>query len=150
MAAPQRRHRASAGMRPIVRTAETEKPSGAAVRRKPVGAAAQRKAAGLRRRFAVIVVVPVLLMLGSIYLHTVSAGLAGEVAGLEERLAGAEAKGERLGVMAAERSGAERIRSLAANRLEMRDPRGQDLEVYDKVREDATQDGGEEKGGEPR
>ena len=35
----------------------------------------RRKAAGRRRRFAMLVVVPVLLMLGSVYSHTVAAGL---------------------------------------------------------------------------
>ncbi|MCA1687451.1 MAG: hypothetical protein LC714_02385 [Actinobacteria bacterium] len=138
MAAPQRRYRASVGTRPIVRPAETKRPS---------GAAARKKAAGRRRRFAVIVVVPVVLMLGSVYLHTVSAGLTGEIAGLEERLARAEAEGERLGVRVAELSRADRVRSLAAEKLEMRDPSGADLKVYNKDGEDGTRNGGEEKGG---
>jgi cell division protein FtsL len=141
MAVPQRRYRASVGTRPIVRPVETKRPS---------GAAARKKAAGRRRRFAVIVVVPVLLMLGSVYLHTVSAGLTGKVAGLEERLARAEAEGERLEVRVAELSGASRIRSLAAEKLEMQDPNGADLEVYGEDGEDGTRNGGEEKGGEPR
>ena len=142
MAAPQRRYRASIATRPVARPVETKRP--------PAGAAARKKAAGRRRRFAVIVVVPVLLMLGSVYLHTVAAGLTGKVAGLEERLARAEAEGERLEVRVAELSGAGRIRSLAAEKLDMRDPRGQDLEVYDNDGEDGTRNGGEEKGGEPR
>ena len=96
------------------------------------------------------VLVPVLLMLGSVYLHTVSAGLAGGVADLEERLARAEAAGEELGVRVAELSGAERIRSLAAEKLEMQDPNGADLKVYDQDGEDGTRNGGEEKGGKPR
>jgi hypothetical protein len=77
----------------------------------------------------VTVLVPVLLMLGSVYLHTVSAGLAGGVAEL---------------------SGADRIRSLAAEKLGMQDPNGADLKVYDRDGEDGTRDGGEEKGGKPR
>jgi cell division protein FtsL len=137
-------------MRSIARPAETEKPSGAVVRKKTSGATARKKAAGRRRRFAVVVVVPVMLMLGSVYLHTVSAGLTGKVAGLEERLARAGVEGERLGVRAAELSGADRIRSLAAEKLKMRDPYGADLEVYGKDREDGTSDGGQEKGGQPR
>jgi cell division protein FtsL len=138
MAAPQRRYRASVARRPV----ETKRP--------PAGAAARKKAAGRRRRFAVIVVVPVLLMLGSIYLHTVAVGLTGKVADLEERLTRAEAEGERLEVRVAELSGAGRIRSLATENLDMRDPKGADFEVYDKDGEDGTQNGGEEKGGEPR
>ena len=96
------------------------------------------------------VLVPVLLMLGSVYLHTVSAGLAGEVANLEERLVRAEDEGEKLGVRVAELSGAGRIRSLAAEKLGMQDPSGADLRVYDQDGEDGTRDGGEEKGGKPR
>ena len=111
----------------------------------------RKKAAGLRRRrFAVLVVVPVLLMLGSVYLHTVSAGLAGRVAGLEERLARAEAEGQKLELRVAELSGAERIRSLAAEELGMKEPDGADLEVYNKDGEDGATSGGEEKGGKPR
>jgi cell division protein DivIC len=135
MAAPQRGSRASAPARPVARTA-----------RRP-GVAQRRKTAGHRRRFAVVVVVPVLLMLGSVYLHTVSAGLADRVAVLEERLARAEAERERLEVRVAELSGADRIRSLA-EKLGMQDPGGTDLEVYDgRV---GTDEGGEEKGGKPR
>ena len=141
MAAPQRRYRASAATRSVARPVVARRPSGAATR---------KKAAGRRRRFAVTVLVPVLLMLGSVYLHTVSAGLAGGVADLEERLARAEAAGEKLGVRVAELSGAERIRSLAAEKLEMQDPNGTDLKVYDQDGEDGTRNGGEEKGGKPR
>jgi hypothetical protein len=137
MAAPQRRYRASGGTRPTV----TKRLS---------GSAARKKAAGHRRGFAAIVVVPVLLMLGSVYLHTVSAGLTGEVAGLEERLARAEADGERLEVRVAALSGAGRIRALAAEELGMQDPSGTDLEVYGETGEDAKRNGGEEEGGQPR
>jgi hypothetical protein len=141
MAAPQRRYRASAATR-----------SGAQpfVARSPQEAGTRKKAAGRRRRFAVTVLVPVLLMLGSVYLQTVSAGLAGGVANLEERLVRAEAEGEKLGVRVAELSGAGRIRSLAAGKLGMQDPSGADLRVYDQDGEDGTRDGGEEKGGKPR
>ncbi len=142
MAAPRRRYRASAPARPLARRVQTKRPPGAA--------AVRKKAGGHRWRFAVVVVVPVLLMLGSVYLHTISAGLTGKVAGLEERLARAEAEGERLEVRVAELSGAGRIRSLAAEKLGMRDPKGADLEVYGKDGEDGTRNGGEEKGGEPQ
>ncbi len=142
MAAPQRRYRASTVTRPVGRGVEKGRPS--------AGAPSREEAAGRRRRFAVVVVVPVVLMLGSVYLHTVAGGLTREVAGLEERLVRVEAKGERLEIRVAELSGAGRIRSLAAEKLDMRDPRGEDLEVYDEDGEDGTRNGGEEKGGEPR
>ena len=143
MVAPQRRYRASTAARPVGRPVEKGRP--------PADVGARKKAAAWHRRFAVVVVVPVVLMLGSVYLHTVAAGLTGKVAGLEERLVRAEAEGERLEIRVAELSGAGRIRSLAAEKLDMRDPRGADLEVYDdEDGEDGTRNGGEEKGGEPR
>jgi cell division protein FtsL len=138
MAAPQRRYWASAPARPVARPVQRP------------GGAARRKAVGRRRRFAVVVVVPVLLMLGSVYLHTVSAGLTGKVAYLEERLARTEAEGERLEVRVAELSAAGRIRQLAAEELGMQDPSGADFKVYDRDGEDGTRNGGEEKGGKPR
>lgn len=95
-----------------------------------------------------LVVVPVLLMLGSVYLHTVSAGLGSRVAHLDERVAGAAAVAERLEVRVSELSSADRIRPLAEEKLGLRDPRGADLEVYG--REDGENSGGEAKGGEPR
>jgi cell division protein FtsL len=142
MASPQRRYRASVAARPGTRPVETK--------RSRSGAAERKKAAGRRRRFVVIVVVPVLLMLGSVYLHTVAAGLTDKVAGLEERLSRTEAEGKRLGIRVAELSGAGRIKSLAAEKLGMRDPRGADLEVYHQGWEDGTRNGGEEKGRESR
>jgi cell division protein DivIC len=139
MAALQRRSRASTAQRPVAQPAK----------RLPA-AAGRREAAGRRRRFAVVVVVPVLLMLGSVYLHTVAAGLTSKVTYLEEKLSQAEAEGERLEVRVAQLSGAGRIKSLAAEKLGMRDPRAQDLEAYDSDGEDGTRNGGEEKGGEPQ
>ena len=112
--------------------------------------AAGRKAAGRRRRFAVLVVVPVLLMLGSVYLHTVSDRLGVRVAGLEERVARAEAEGEKLEVRVAELSGPGRIRSLAADELQMREPGGADMRVYVGHGEDGKQNGEEERGRESR
>jgi cell division protein DivIC len=141
MAAPQRRYRASTATRPVARPMETKGPS---------GAVARKRVAGRRRKFAVIVVVPVLLMLGGVYLHTVAAELAGKVAGLEQRLGRVEAEGERLEVRVAGLSRASRIRSLAAEKLGMQDPKGADLEVYYDNGEDGIGDGGEEKGGESR
>jgi cell division protein FtsL len=142
MAAPQRRYRASAKPRPVAPPVQREKAA-----RRAGGSAARRKAAG---RFAVVVVIPVLLMLGSVYLHTVSAGLTDKVASLDERLAQVQAEGERLEVRVAELSGAGRIRSLAIEKLGMKDPGGANLEVYDVNREDGARDGGEKQGGKSR
>src|SRR5918994_7986652 len=77
----------------------------------------RRKAAGRRRRFAMLVVVPVLLMLGSVYLNTVADGLGAKAAGLDVRLDRAREEGERLEVKVAELSGAQRIRALAVEKL---------------------------------
>src|SRR5215203_5592578 len=107
-------------------------------------------AGGCRRRFAVVVVIPVLLMLGSVYLHTVSAGLTDKAASLDERLAQVQAEGERLEVRVAELSRAGRIRSLAIEKLGMKDPGGANLEVYDVDREDGSRYGGEKEGGKSR
>jgi hypothetical protein len=111
---------------------------------------AGQRAAGRRRRFAVLVVLPVLLMLGSVYIHTISGALGGKVADLEERVARAEAEGEKLEVRVAELSGPGRIRSLASEELQMRQPSGADMKVYAKHGEDGRPNGEERKGGEPR
>jgi cell division protein FtsL len=110
----------------------------------------KRKAAGRRRRFAMIVVVPVLLMLGSVYLHTVAAGLDARADDLEVRLDRVREEGERLEVRVAELSGAGRIRERAAEKLDMHEPKSPALKVYaDKV-EDGTNNGKPQKGGSPR
>ncbi len=109
-----------------------------------------RDAVGWRRRFAVLVVVPVLLMLGSVYLHTVAAGLEGRTAELESGLDAARAEGQRLEVRVAELSAADRIRPLAAEKLGMRAPGSEDLQVYGRDGEDGTQSWEEEEGGQPR
>ena len=144
MAAPQRRYRAPIPARPVAPPVRRQ-----VLERQMPGAAAGRKAAGRRRKFAVVVVIPVLLMLGSIYLHTVSTGLTGRAASLEERLVQIRAEGERLEVRVAKLSAADRIRPLAIEKLGMKDPGG-DLEVYDVDREDGTRYGGQKEGGKPR
>lgn len=97
-----------------------------------------------------LVVVPVLLMLGSVYLHTVAAGLDARAAYLDERLARASAEEERLGVRVAELSGADRIRLLAEEKLGMREPGVVALEINVTEGEDGAQSGGGAKGGESR
>ena len=95
-------------------------------------------------------VVPVLLMLGSVYLHTVSAGLGDKVAELEGLNSRAAAEREQLEVRVAELSRPGRIRPLAREKSNMRDPDGTDLKVYGKSREDDWQSGGEKKRENPQ
>lgn len=140
MAAPQRRYRS---------TLPTE-PAWPAWERAPAKKRAgseRRRAQGRKRRFAILVVVPVLLMLGSIYLHTVSAGLEGRAAGLEQELDTARAQGERLEVDVAKLSAADRVRPFAREKLGMRDAGSADLEVINGgEREDGTTHAGAEEG----
>jgi cell division protein FtsL len=97
-----------------------------------------------------LVVVPVLLMLGSVYLHAVAAGLDSKAAGLEVRLDRATEKGERLDVRVAELSGAGRIRALAAEKLGMHEPKSTTLKVYGVRAEDGENNGAPQEGGRPR
>jgi cell division protein FtsB len=143
MAAPQRRYRSTLPTQPALPPWEQ------APDRPRVGKV-RRKDHGRRRRFAALVIVPVLLMLGSVYLHTISGNLEGREAALQEELDGTRAAGERLEVEVAELSAADRVRSLARERLGMRDAGSADLEVLGEQREDGTQNEGESRGGEPR
>jgi cell division protein FtsL len=97
-----------------------------------------------------LVVVPVLLMLGSVYLNTLAAGLDARTAELEVRLDRAREVGERLEVKVAELSGAERIRALAAEKLGMHEPKSTTLKVYGVRAEDGKNDGAPQEGGRPR
>jgi cell division protein FtsL len=111
--------------------------------------AARSKAQAARRRraFLVLVVVPVALMLGSVYVHTAAAALRGEAAVLAEEKARAEVEAERLEVKSTELSEPGRIRSLARRDLGMRDPAGGDLKTYSgSDGEDVASEGEEEKG----
>lgn len=141
MAAPQRRYRSTLPTEPAWPTWER-----APAKRR--AGSERRRAQGRKRRFAILVVVPVLLMLGSIYLHTVSAGLEGRAAGLEQELDTARAQGERLEVDVAKLSAADRVRPLARDKLGMRDAGSADLEVINAgEREDGTTHAGAEEGG---
>ncbi len=115
--------------------------------RKGIGKSAdrvrQRRAAVRRRRFSMLVVVPVLLMLGSVYLHTVSADLGDRVLVLEEQLTRVAAEKENLDVRVSGLSAPGRIRS-EAQALGMREPSSADLRVYESNGEDEVQDGGEQ------
>ena len=144
MAAPQRRYRATLPTQPALPPWE-QAPERPRVGKTP------RKERGRRTRFAILVMVPVLLMLGSVYLHTVSGGLESREAAMQEELDRTRASGERLEVEVAELSAADRVRSLAREKLGMRDAGSANLEVMgDSRREDGTQNEGEARGGEPR
>jgi len=93
----------------------------------------------------VLVLVPVLLMLGSVYLHTVATGFEREAARLEEERSRGEGEGERLEVRLTELSEPGRIRALASDGMGMRDPTAEDLETLDGTQGEDTADGGEEK-----
>lgn len=93
-------------------------------------------------RVFVVLVVPVLLMLGSVYVHTVASKLTGEEVRLEEEKARVEGEAERLEVRVTELSEPGRIRSLAREKLGMRDP-GKDLGTYGSEGEDVVNGGGE-------
>jgi cell division protein FtsL len=141
MAASQRRHKA---------TLPTEPAWPAQKNARGRSQDSTRKAADRRRRFAMLVVVPVLLMLGSVYLNTLAAGLDARVAELEARLDRAREVGERLEVKVAELSGAERIVALAAEKLGMHEPKSNTLKVYGVRAEDGKNDGAPKEGGKPR
>ncbi len=146
MAAPQRRYRAALPTQPAwpVHKRDPEPSPDRTLR---------GKEAGRRRRFALLVVVPVLLMLGSVYLHTVAAGLDAEAAELGVKLGRAQDEGERLEVRVTELSGSARVRKLA-QRMGMREPGGGALRVYGggatAKAEDGTHDETRQKGGKPR
>jgi len=97
-----------------------------------------------------LVVVPVLLMLGSVYLHTVATGLDTKAAELGVKIDRAGDEGERLKVLVAELSSAGRIRELAAEKLGMHEPGSSALKVYGSEVEDGTHNGAQQEGGRPR
>lgn len=93
------------------------------------------------RAFVVLVVVPVLLMLGSIYTHAAAAGISEKVAELEQGREMAEVRQENLGLRLTELTAPERVRS-EARELELRDPVGS-LKVYGSQGEDGTDAAGQ-------
>ena len=141
MAVPQRRTRYGTSVgRPV-----QKRPEGPGVSQEATGRVGRRGTWKGRRAFVVLVVVPVLLMLGSVYVHNVAAGLKGETARLEEERARAESEGERLDVRITELSEPQRIRAMARKQLQMRDPGGKELETYGRDGEDVANGGGEKK-----
>lgn len=100
--------------------------------------AKRRRESIRRRRFLVLVVVPVLLMLGSVYTHTVATGLGNRGAVLSEQRDELQAEREALEVEVSKLSAPDRVRSLARENLGMRAPAAEDMTVY--TREDGEQD----------
>ncbi|MGI9049930.1 MAG: hypothetical protein ACR2GU_11260 [Rubrobacteraceae bacterium] len=96
------------------------------------------------RRFLVLVVVPMLLMLGSIYLHTVSANLGGKTEQLKGRISQATDDKQRLDLQVAQLSSPGRIIKLAQENSNMGAPSGKDIEIYGNSGEDARRNGGEQ------
>jgi cell division protein FtsL len=143
MAASQRRYKATLPTEPAW-------PAQQRVQDRSQDRALRRKATSRRRRFAMLVVVPVLLMLGSVYLNTLAAGLDARAAKLDVRLERAREVGERLEVKVAELTGAERIRAVAAEKLGMHEPKSTTLKVYGVRAEDGENDGAPQEGGKPR
>lgn len=121
MAAPQRRRRADYYPEP--------RPRRTPVRRTPVRQPSKSEARR-RRAFLALVVVPVLLMMGSVYTHAAAANLGAQVATLEERGAQAASARDALEIRLAELSAPDRVRTLAAKELGMREPGGEVLKVY--------------------
>lgn len=93
------------------------------------------------RAFVVLVVVPVLLMLGSIYTHAAADGISGRVAELEQSREMAEVRQENLDLRLTGLTAPERIRS-EARELGLRDPVG-NLKVYGSQGEDGTDASGQ-------
>ena len=88
------------------------------------------------RPFVLLVVLPVLLMLGSVYMHAVADDVSGAVAGLEEEREMAEVRQENLDLRLTELTAPERIRSEARD-LGLEEPTGS-VQVYGSQGEDGT------------
>lgn len=89
----------------------------------------------------VLVIVPVLLMLGSVYTHAAAENISGRVAELEQSRNMAEVRQENLDLRLTKLTAPERIRSEARD-LGLRDPIGS-LKVYGSQREDGTDASGQ-------
>ncbi len=96
------------------------------------------------RRFLLLVVVPAVLMLGSVFTHTVATDLQARVSELEAQNSRTGVERETLDVRVAELSSPDRIRELARRDLHMRDPDGKDIRVLDVNGEDVSLHGGEQ------
>src|SRR3712207_1931875 len=127
MVAPQRKLRYPTAPGRSVRWRKEQRDAPA----KAPKSADQRHRVVLRgQAFVALMLVPMLLMLGSVYLHTLVAGLKGERARLEEEKATAESEGERLDVRVTELSDPGRVRTVAKKGLQMQDPGGNDIATY--------------------
>jgi cell division protein FtsL len=96
-----------------------------------------------------MVVIPVLLMLGSVYTHTVAAGLEGRASDLRGSLDRAETEAERLGVEVSRLSAPGRIQGVAKEDLDLKDPEASDLKTYARDGEDVGRHGEERDQADP-
>jgi cell division protein FtsL len=127
MVAPQRRPLYPSAAGSSVRGRQEQRGASAGALKR----AGQQRWGVLRgQAFVALVLVPMLLMLGSVYLHTLAAELKEEKARLEEEKASAESEGERLDVRVTELSDPGRVRTLARKGLQMQDPGGKDIATY--------------------
>jgi len=142
VAAPQRRslrHQHPAGL-----PSRPPRASGAPARGRKLSPKERVRAARARRRFVALVVLPALLMLGSVYAHVTAGALSAEAARLEEERAAALVEAERLQLRVEEAAGPERVREAARRDLGMTDPTGEDMRVYEesgRAREGRDDDG---------
>lgn len=88
----------------------------------------RRQAAKRRRSFVLLVLIPLSLLLGSVYLHNVASDTQARITTLQERIDDADARYEQLGVREAELSNPERIRTLAAEDHGMKDASASQIE----------------------
>lgn len=89
----------------------------------------RRQSARRRRSFIFFVLIPTVLLLGSVYLHNVASNTEERITALQERIDETEARSEQLGVRAAELSSPERIRTLAEDDYGLEDADASQIEV---------------------
>lgn len=134
MAAPERRRWEELPTQPHQ---APDRPAPGRTKKSP---AERSRALGARRSrvFYLLVVVPVLLMLGSVYTHAVADRLGWQAAELESQYVQAGVESENLEVSLTELSSPERVRAFASGELGMQDPAGE-LKVYGSNGEDGTE-----------
>lgn len=146
MAAPQRQRGIGYGaeIEPhsvMIPRRSSQRPVGRSPERS--GRTGQSQKAVSWRAFFMLVIVPVALMMGSVYVHTVSARIGERTAALEERLTRAEGEGRELEVRVSELSSPERIRSLAGQELRMVDAAGARMMVLNGGEGELSRNGAE-------
>ncbi|MGI8649213.1 MAG: hypothetical protein ACR2KW_02375 [Rubrobacter sp.] len=106
----------------------------------------RRLAARRRRSFVFFVLIPTMLLLGSVYLHNVAADTEERITALQERIDQADSRYEQLGVREAELSNPERIRTLAEDDYGMKDADASQIEEIEDSRDRSTRRAGRKRG----